>query len=77
MLPVAPVNDGAADSVVQRPGAEHLPAARPALILLERMGLSAADLTAVPRDRAKVPTFAEYVPVVSAAGGSLFRQGSN
>ena len=28
---------------------------------------SPADLVAVPRDRAVVPTFAEYVPVVSAA----------
>ncbi len=31
------------------------------------MGLSPADLVAVPRDRAVVPTFAKYVPVVSAA----------
>src|SRR6266576_12763 len=31
------------------------------------MGLSPADLAAVPRGRATVPTFAEYVPVVSAA----------
>ena len=38
-----------------------------ALVLLERMGLSPADLVAAPRDRATVPTFAEYVPVVSAA----------
>jgi site-specific recombinase XerD len=38
-----------------------------ALVLLERMGLSPADLVATPRDRAVVPTFAEYVPVVSAA----------
>src|SRR6266567_7299963 len=38
-----------------------------ALVLLERMGLSLADLTAVPRARKPVPTFAEYVPVVSAA----------
>ena len=36
-------------------------------MLLERMGLSPADLTAVPQDRKPVPTFAEYVPVVSAA----------
>jgi hypothetical protein len=34
-----------------------------ALVLLERMGLSPADLVAAPRDRAVVPTFAEYVPV--------------
>jgi integrase len=38
-----------------------------ALVLLERMGLSPADLTAVPQPRRPVPTFAEYVPVVSAA----------
>ena len=35
--------------------------------LLERMGLSPADLAAVPQPREQVPTFAEYVPVVSAA----------
>jgi site-specific recombinase XerD len=38
-----------------------------AALLLERMGLSPADLTAVPQPRTPVPTFAEYVPVVSAA----------
>jgi integrase/recombinase XerC len=38
-----------------------------ALLVLERMGLSPADLTAVPQPRKPVPTFAEYVPVVSAA----------
>jgi hypothetical protein len=38
-----------------------------ALVLLERMGLSPADLVAAPQNRAAVPTFAEYVPVVSAA----------
>jgi integrase/recombinase XerC len=38
-----------------------------ALLLLERMGLSPADLAAVPRAQPAVPTFAEYVPVVSAA----------
>jgi hypothetical protein len=37
-----------------------------ALVLLERMGLSPADLVAAPASRAAVPTFAEYVPVVSA-----------
>ena len=37
-----------------------------ALVLLERMGLSPADLTAVPQNRTP-PTFAEYVPVVSPA----------
>jgi hypothetical protein len=38
-----------------------------ALLLLERMGLSPADLTAAPKGQSQVPTFAEYVPVVSAA----------
>jgi hypothetical protein len=38
-----------------------------ALVLLERMGLTPADLAAVPQDRKPVPTFAQYVPVVSAA----------
>jgi site-specific recombinase XerD len=38
-----------------------------ALVLLERMGLSPADLTAVPQSRKPIPTFAEYVPVVSVA----------
>src|SRR5512142_1188713 len=38
-----------------------------ALVLLERMGLSPADLVAAPARRAAVPTFAEYVPVVAAA----------
>ncbi|MGH3189732.1 MAG: hypothetical protein ACRDOL_21210 [Streptosporangiaceae bacterium] len=38
-----------------------------ALVLLERMGLTPADLTAVRQDPPAVPTFAEYVPVVSAA----------
>jgi integrase/recombinase XerC len=38
-----------------------------ALLVLEKMGLSPSDLTAVPRERRDVPTFAGYVPVVSAA----------
>jgi hypothetical protein len=38
-----------------------------ALVVLERMGLSPADLTAVPQTLKPVPIFAEYVPVVSAA----------
>jgi len=38
-----------------------------ALVVLQQMGLSPADLTAVPQARKPVPTFAEYVPVVSAA----------
>jgi integrase/recombinase XerC len=38
-----------------------------ALLILERMGLSPDDLTVAPRQRPAVPTFADYVPVVSAA----------
>ena len=38
-----------------------------ALVLLERMGLSPADLATAPQPRKLVPTFAEYVPVVSVA----------
>jgi integrase/recombinase XerC len=37
-----------------------------ALLVLKSMGLSPADLAAAPWDRKPVPTFAEYVPVVSA-----------
>jgi integrase/recombinase XerC len=50
-----------------QPGTPQQAAVAAALVVLERMGLSPADLVAVPRDRAVVPTFAEYVPVVSAA----------
>ena len=46
-----------------------------ALVLLERMGLSPADLTAVRQPRTQVPTFAEYVPVVSAAVSAGTRRG--
>ena len=48
------------------PAASQEAAVEAALVLLERMGMSPADLVAAPRDRV-VPTFAEYVPVVSAA----------
>jgi hypothetical protein len=37
-----------------------------ALVLLQRMGLSTADLAVVPQDRPPVPTFAEYIPAVAA-----------
>jgi hypothetical protein len=54
------------------------PVSRPevevALLVLERMGLSPADLLAVPTARAVVPTFAEYVPVVSAAAAAGMRK---
>jgi integrase/recombinase XerC len=49
------------------PGASQRAAVEAALLVLERMGLSPADLTAVPQPRKPVSTFAEYVPVVSAA----------
>ncbi len=38
-----------------------------ALLMLRQMGLSPDDLVTAPRDRPPVPTFVEYVPVVSAA----------
>jgi integrase/recombinase XerC len=38
-----------------------------ARLLLSRMGLSAEDLMATQTDRPPVPTFAEYIPIVSAA----------
>jgi len=37
-----------------------------AMLVLERMGLTPADLLAAPAARPAVPTFAEYIPVVSA-----------
>lgn len=49
------------------PGTSQQGVVEAALVLLERMGLSPADLAAVPQGRPVVPTFAEYVPVVSAA----------
>src|SRR6266581_1258863 len=50
-----------------QPGASQQAVVEAALVLLERMRLSPADLTGVSRERSAVPTFAEYVPVVSAA----------
>jgi integrase/recombinase XerC len=47
-------------------GSAQQAAIEAALLVLEKMGISPADLTA-PRERAQLPTFAEYVPVVSAA----------
>ena len=37
-----------------------------AMLVLERMGLTPADLLAAPKARPAAPTFAEYIPVVSA-----------
>jgi len=45
-----------------------------ALVLPERMGLSPPDLAAVQQPRKPVPTFAEYVPVVSAAASAGTRR---
>src|SRR5689334_21042850 len=50
-----------------QPGGSQQAVVEAALVLLERMGLSPADLVAAPRERQAVPTFAEYVPLVSAA----------
>ena len=58
---MTPVNPAA------EPGACQQAAAEAALLVLERMGLSPADLQAIPQARPQLPTFAEYVPVVSAA----------
>ena len=58
---------GEAAMTAVNPGASRQAVVEAALVLLERMGLSPADLAAVPQDRPQVPTFAEYVPVVSAA----------
>jgi integrase/recombinase XerC len=48
-------------------GASQQAAVDAALLVLERMGLSPADLLATAQDRPDMPTFAEYVPVVAAA----------
>jgi hypothetical protein len=45
-----------------------------ALLLLERMGLTPADLLAAPAARPPTPTFAEYIPVVSALVGDGCRR---
>ena len=54
-------------STSNSPVASQQAAVEAALVVLKSMGLSLDDLTAAPRDRAAVPTFAEYVPVVSGA----------
>jgi hypothetical protein len=48
------------------PAASQQAAVDAALLILERMGLSPDDLAAAPRQRPTVPTFADYVPIVSA-----------
>jgi hypothetical protein len=60
------------------PAASQQAAVDAALLILERMGLSPDDLAAAPRQRPAVPTFADYVPVVSATvtGGTRRAYGS-
>ncbi len=53
------------------PDRPELAAAR---LMLERMGISPADLLDVAPARASAPTFAQYVPVVSAAVSSGTRR---
>ncbi len=48
------------------PTASRQAAIEAALVLLDRMGLSPADLTSAPAARHTVPTFAEYIPVIAA-----------
>jgi site-specific recombinase XerD len=48
------------------PAASQRAAVDAALLVLKSMGLSLDDLPAAPGPRAPVPTFADYVPVVSA-----------
>jgi integrase/recombinase XerC len=62
----SPVMSVMSDETVTGSGAPQQAAVAAALLVLETMGLSPADLTAVPRERRELPTFAAYVPVVSA-----------
>ena len=55
------------DRVVERIPDGMAQCVRKRLVLPERMGLSPADLAAVPQPRKPVPTFAQYMPVVAAA----------
>ena len=49
-----------------RAGAPDQAAVDAAMLVLDRMGLTPADLLSAPAARPAAPTFAEYVPVVSA-----------
>lgn len=53
-------------TVPTAPASSQQAAVDAALLVLKSMGLSLEDLTAAPRQRPSVPTFADYVPVVSA-----------
>jgi integrase/recombinase XerC len=56
------------------PAASQQAAVNAALLVLKSMGLSVEDLTGAASNRAPVPTFAEYVPVVAATlTGSTLR----
>ena len=49
-----------------RAGAPDQAVVDAAMLVLDRMGLTPADLLSAPAARPAAPTFAEYVPVVSA-----------
>ena len=49
-----------------RPGDPGQAVVDAAMLVLERVGLTPADLLAAPAARPPAPTFAEYIPVVSA-----------
>ena len=53
-------------TVPTSPAASQQAAVDAALLVLKSIGLSPDDLTAASGQRPTVPTFAEYVPVVSA-----------
>lgn len=58
-------------STAPRPGSAEIDAAH---LLLSRMGLSVEDLLGASPARPPSPTFAEYIPVVSAAVGNGTRR---
>jgi hypothetical protein len=49
-------------TIPNSPAGSQQAAVDAALVVQKSMGLSLDDLTAAPRGRAAVPTFAEYVP---------------
>jgi hypothetical protein len=56
-----------APHLTEHPAASQQAIVDAALLMLRQIGLSPDDLMTAPQDRPPVPTFAEYVPVVSAA----------